>query len=113
MKKGVTIQAMPVQLAEGQHELHVQIREPGLVRSVGYALERRLVMAAGQPQFTEVLTMFLETSMDGPLRNRKFVVLATGQGANTKDGHKLTFIGTAISSNTGQIAHVYEVSEVS
>jgi hypothetical protein len=113
MTKTASIQAMPVQLADGQHELAVQIRDPGIVRSVGFALERRLVMAQGQPQFNEVLTMFLETSMEGPLRNRRFAVLATGQSVSCKDGHKLTFIGTAISSNTGRIAHVYEVTEVS
>jgi hypothetical protein len=112
MTKTASIQAMPVKLADDQHELAVQIREPGVVRSVGFALERRLVMAQGQPQFNEVLTMFLETSMDGPLRNRRFAVLATGQSVSCKDGHKLTFIGTAISSNTGRIAHIYEVTEV-
>lgn len=111
--KTLIVGALPVRLAEGQNELAVQINEPGVVRSVAYCLEKRLVMTRGQAQFDEVLTLFVEFRPDGPRRNRRFVVAATGQSLAAPDGYALAHVGTAVSTNTGQVAHVYEVKQVS
>jgi hypothetical protein len=107
MTKAISIGALPV--PEGGHEFTVQIREPGLVHSVAWVLEPKLVLERGQPNFNEVLTLFIETAPEAPLRNRRFVVLETGQKMTVKDGHALKFIGTAASGNTARVAHVFEV----
>lgn len=111
--RAVAIGALPIRLGEDQHEIAFQLNDPGIVRSVAYCLERRLVMTRGDAQFDEVLTLFVEYSPTGPKRNRRFVVLATGAVTNVGEGHVLVFCGSAVSSNTGQVAHVYEVKAVS
>lgn len=79
-----------------------------------WCLERRLVMSTrGEPQFDEVLTLFVETSPNGPKRNRRFLIIPTGHAVGVPDGHALTFLGTAVSSSTGRVAHVFEVKAVS
>jgi len=108
----VAIGAIPIKLAEGQHELEFSINDPGIVRAVAWCLEKRLVMVQGQAQFDEVLTMFIEYSPSGPKRRRRFVVLATGQDMGVPEGYALGFVGAAISGNTGRVAHVYEVKAV-
>lgn len=108
----LAIGAIPLKLPEGQHEAVYSINDPGIVRSVAWCLEKRLVMARGQAQFDEVLTLFIEYSPTGPKRNRRFVVLATGQDMGVPEGYTLGFVGSAISQNTGQVAHVYEVRAV-
>ena len=112
--KTVGVGALPVRLSEGQHEIEFQINDPGIVRSVAWALERRLVMSTrGDAQFDEVLTMFVEFATNGPKRNRRFCVMATGQLMVVPDGQALTFVGSAISGNTGSVAHVFEIKAVS
>lgn len=111
--KTVSIGALPVRLPEGQRELTVQLNDPGIVRSVAWALEQRLVMTRGDAQFSEVLTLFVEFSPTGPKRNRRFLVLATAEQVGVPDGHVLEFVGSAVSTNSGAVAHVYEVKEIS
>lgn len=111
MTKQIAVVPMPVRLAQDKHELAVQLRDPGIVRSIAWTLEERLVMTRGDAQFNEVLTMFVECAPNGPMRNRRFVVMPTGRVFNVPEGHKLEFLGTASSGNTGQVAHVYEVKE--
>ena len=111
--KSFMVGAVPLRMSEGEHEIAFQINDPGIVRSVAWCLEQRLVVARGQAQFDEVLTLFVETTPNGPRRNRRFVVLPTGKQISSPDGHALTFLGTATSGNTGQVAHVYEIKAVS
>ena len=111
--KIITVVAVPVRLEEGQHEIEFQINDPGMVRSVAWCLEKRLVMTRGDAQFSEVLTLFVELSPSGPKRNRRFLVMATAQQMGVPDGRALVFVGTAVSTNTGAVAHVYEIKAVS
>jgi hypothetical protein len=111
--KSFLIGALPLRLPEDQYEIQFQINDPGVVRSVAYCLEQRLVVARGQAQFDEVLTLFVETTPNGTKRNRRFVVVPTGKQLGAPDGYALTFLGTAVSGNTGQVAHVYEIKAVS
>jgi hypothetical protein len=111
--KVVAVTALPINLPEGQSELVVQINEPGIVRSVTWCLEKRLVMTRGNAQFDEVLTMFIEVSPTGPRRTRRFAVLPTDKKMSVPDGYALEYLGTAASGNTGQVAHLYEVKAVS
>jgi hypothetical protein len=111
--KNVAIGAVPVRLGEDQHELTMQINEPGIVRSVAWCLEKRLVMTRGDAQFDEVLTLFVEVTPNGPKRNRRFAVYPTAQVVNVPDGYALDHVGTAVSTNTGRVAHVFEVKAVS
>lgn len=108
----ITIDAMPVRLSEDSHEFTVQLRDPGIIRCVGWTLEQRLVMTRGEPELDEVLAMFIEFAPNGPMRNRRFVVMATGQLLGVPDGKALAFVGTAISGRTGRIAHVFEIRDV-
>lgn len=109
MSKTVAIGAMPVHLAEGKHEFEVQLRDPGHVRACAFTLQKRLVLTRGEAQFDEILTMFVEINENGPMRRRRFVVTATGAQLGVPDGQVLVFAGTAVSGNTGQVAHVFEV----
>lgn len=111
--KRVAIGALPLRLTEGQTEIVFTIADPAIVRSVGWCLEKRLVMAAGAAQFDEVLTLFVEFTPNGTQRKHRYVVVPTGQTLGVPDGHALMFVGTAISSQTGAIAHVFEVKAVS
>jgi hypothetical protein len=105
----VAIGAIPIKLPEGKHEVTFSINDPGVVRSVAWCLEKRLIMARGEAQFDEVLTLFVEYAPTGPKRNRRFVVMATGEDLGVPEGFALSFVGSAISSNTGQVAHVFEL----
>lgn len=110
----VAVGALPIRLAEGQREVAFSLNDPGLIRAVAYVLEKRLVMSTrGEAQFDEVLTLFVEYSPTQPQRNRRFVVMATGETLGVPDGHVLSFVGSAISGNTGRVAHVYEIKAVS
>ncbi len=111
--KRVAMGAVPLRLAEDQRELAFQLNDPGVVRSVAWVLEKRLVMTAGAPSFDEVLTAFVEYSPNGPKRNRRFLVLETGPIIGVPDGATLVYIGTAVSGNTGRVAHLYEIKAVS
>jgi hypothetical protein len=111
--KRVCIGALPLRLTEGQTEVVFSIADPAVVRAVGWCLEKRLVMAAGAPQFDEVLTLFVEFAPNATQRKHRYLVTPTGKAVGVPDGYALLFVGTAISSQTGAIAHVYEVREVS
>lgn len=111
--KQIAIGAMPIRLAEDQREVTFQLADPGIVRSVQWVLEKRLVMAAGAPSFDEVLTAFVEYSPNATKRNRRFLVMETGAVMGVPDGAALVFLGTAVSGNTGRVAHLYEVKAVS
>lgn len=93
--KALTIDALPVPLKEGHTEFTVQLKEPGIVRSVNWCLQKKLVMSRDGAGFDEVLSMFIEFAPNGPLRTRRFVVLPTGEGVNIPDGHRLVHVGTA------------------
>jgi hypothetical protein len=108
----IQIGAMPISLPDGKREFAVQFADPGVVRAVAWTVEQRLVLARGEPEFGEVLTLFVEFSPGATMRTRRFLVLDTNQGVTTPDGHELAFIATAISQRTGATAHVYEIREV-
>lgn len=110
--KSVAIAAVPLRMAEDQHEIEFSINDPGDVRAVAWCPEKRLVMARGEPQFDEVLTLFVEISPNGPKRKRRFAIIPTGQVLGVPDGRALTFVGTAV-SGSGRVAHVFEVRTVS
>jgi hypothetical protein len=105
----IMIGAVPIRLGDDRSEFTMQLNDPGIVHSVAWTLEKRLVMARGEAQFDEVLTMFVEVSPNGTKRNRRFVVLATGQQVAVPDGAALRFAGSAVSGNTGQVAHLFEI----
>lgn len=108
----VQVGAIPVHLPEGGHEVEYTIADPGVVRAVAWTLKQRLIMARGEPQFEEQLTLFIEFSPGAPQRRRRFVVIATGQDLGVPDNHRLLFVGSAVSNQTGQVAHVYEVRAI-
>lgn len=108
------IGAIPVDLARDKAltEVEYAIAEPGIVRSVAFVSRERLVMARGEPQFDDVLTLFVETDHGQPQRRHRFVVVPTGAIVNVPDGRALVFVGTAISAATGAVAHVFEIKTV-
>lgn len=113
MTKQLVMDALPVPMKDEHTEFTVQLKEPGVVRSVAWTLQQKLVMTREGAGFDEVLAMFVEFSPDGPLRNRRFVVIPNGQGVNIPDGHRLEHVGTAVSGNTARVAHVFEIKAAS
>jgi len=113
MTARIMVGACPVHLEDGKHEFTIQLREPGNVTAVEWMPEERLVVARGEPAFAEVITMFVEAHENGPLRNRRFIVLPTGAPAVVPDGYAARCAGTAISARSGRVAHVFEIREVS
>lgn len=109
----VAIGAIPIREKADGHEYVFQYPNPGIVRSVAWVLEKRLVMTAGQAGFDEVLTLFVEFSPNAPKRNHRFLVMPTQQEFSVPDGYKLRHAGTAVSSNTGRVAHVFEIEQLS
>ena len=104
---------MPVELADDQIEMSAAINDPGVVRSVAWCPKPKLVLRHGQPEFDEVLTIFVEVSPNGPRRNRRFLIIPTGKTINVPDGTEVLFIGTALSAHSPRVAHVYEVKALS
>lgn len=113
MTRAVCIGALPIRLPEDKHEIEFTIADPGIVRAVAFCLEQRLVMTSGAPSFNEVLTLFVEFSPNAPQRKRRFLLMETGRTVSVPDGHALAFVGSAVSGNTGHVAHVYEIKAVS
>jgi hypothetical protein len=109
----VTVAPVPVDFNPETGMFVVQLRRPGIVRHVGFKLEEKLVLAAGDAQFEERLNLFTEMSQDGPLENHTFAVLLPGKFMKLKDGYRADYIGTAVSPHTGALAHVYELKAVS
>lgn len=94
-------------------EFSLQLRRPGRVCAVGFRVDKRLVMTAGEPEFEERPVMFVEADPDGPLRNRKFALVPTDAPFAVKEGYKASWVATGMSSNTGVVMHLFEIVEVS
>lgn len=106
----VTLGKIPLEFGD-HHELELQIRAPGIVRSIAYVMSQRLISRDGRPEFDEQLVAFVETSLDGPLRNYKFARLETNKTLVLKDedGVHVEFIGTAIGPATMTETHIFQV----
>lgn len=109
----VTVAPVPVDFDAETGMFTVRLRRPGVVRHVGFQLAERLVLAAGDPQFEERLHLYAEMAQDAPLENHTFAVLLPGRFMQLKDGYRADYLGTATSSVTGSMAHVYEIKAVS
>jgi hypothetical protein len=106
----VAIGKVPLDLSKG-NELSMRIRSPAKPRGLAFVLSQRLITRGGEPEFDEQLVMFIETTSDGPLMNRQFVVVPTGKHIESKPGVHVEYIGTAISMHSGIEAHLFEVHE--
>lgn len=109
MKIGIA--GVPIVLAPGAAEFSIQLRRPGVVRGLAFVLQKRLVMTAGEPEFEEQATMFVEADPDGPLRNRKFVLVPMNLPFSVKEGHIVKWAATGMSMHSGAIAHLFEIVE--
>jgi hypothetical protein len=106
----ITIGRIPLTF-DASSELSLQIRSPAKVRNVAFVMSERLISRSGRPEFDEQLVIFVETSTDGPLLNRKFAIAPTGQTMQVKEGIHVSYLGTAIGPATMTEAHLFEVLE--
>lgn len=101
----------PVRCPVGRFSL--KIRDPGIVRHVGFELTKKLVMEAGRADFEETLVLFIEAAMDMPIREHQFVVIGNGGTVETTDAERAVYRGTGISGKAGIPLHVFELLEAS
>jgi hypothetical protein len=96
----------PIGIEVGTFDL--QIRAPGTVRYIAFQNKKQLVMTAGQPDFVEQPVMFVESSPEGPLVNRRFMAITHGQHVETDDESKAVWAGTGVSAR-GFVLHLFEI----
>ena len=106
----VAIGKIVLDLSKGS-ELAMQVRSPAKPVGLAFVLSKRLITRGGEPEFDEQLVMFIETTSDGPLLNRSFVVMPTNKHIETKPGVHAEYVATAISLHSGIEAHLFEVHE--
>jgi hypothetical protein len=122
MSNTFTVVPVPLVPPDGKHEVVIDLRDPGVIRSVSFVLKRREVnidlqgamtsLARGrlpEPEYGEVLTAFVESTRKGPMRARHFLLLGSLVEINVPDGFEARYIGTATSPHTQAVAHVYEL----
>lgn len=107
----IMIGAIPVEVEREKRitEVTFAIAEPGIVRTAAFVPRPRLVMARGEPEFDEQLTLFVETLPGEPQRKHHFVIVPTGARATPPDGRVLRYVATAISAATNAVAHIFEL----
>jgi hypothetical protein len=108
------IGAIPIDLTHGKRitEVSFTIAGPGIVRAASFMPRPRLVMARGEPEFEEQLTLFVETRPGESQRRHHFVIVDTGATPAPPEGSKLVWVATAISAETRATAHVFELKLV-
>ena len=109
----VMVGAIPIELDRSQklNEREFAIAGSGRPRAVAFMMRERVVLTRGNPEFEEVLTLFVETEPNQPQRRHRYVIVATATPINVPDGRRLEYIGTAI-GQSGIVAHVYEIKTV-
>lgn len=110
----VAIAHVPIELPVGQEVFEIKLREPGIVRAVGFWLyEPKVVMSAmrGVKQIAMPL-LFVECSPTGAIVEtaRVFAFVASNKPFAPKPGWTARYVGTAI----GEVGakHLFELVEV-
>lgn len=106
----VTIAAMPLE-PDNLGVCRVQIREPGIVRALGFGIKQgSLIDIPGQPkEVEEQVIAFVECWPDGAFHERVFVVKATNRVATPTAGLRAQWAATGMSMASGRIAHLLEL----
>jgi hypothetical protein len=96
---------------EGGPIVVVGLRKPGFVRGAVINLQRKLLStAAGGPeQFDEELVLHVECDPNGPMVNRKFLVMQPSQVYTPRDGVRAVYAAGARSPATDQTFHIFEL----
>lgn len=93
--------------AIGRFEL--TIKDPGIVRIVGFQRSRALVVSQGEPDFEEVPVLFVESSPEKPVRKHTFCVIKHGSYLDVDEEDELV---SWVASGTGAqlgVIHVFEI----
>src|SRR3990172_4006582 len=101
------IAGIPLDLDPGQHEFDILLRSPGLV----FGQKKNLVLTAGAPQYVEQPVLLVECDPDGPLRSRKFALVATNEVMTPKDGLIAKWCASGIAIASGRMGHLFELVE--
>lgn len=101
------VTVVPIQIAVGR--ISLKIKEPGIVRGVAFEQKPNLILRAGEPQFIESPVIFVEASPDGPLVNRSFVAIQSGELVEVADDERAIWMATGVSAR-GMVVHVFEVA---
>lgn len=109
--KQTSIGRVPVALRAGEVGFMVGLKDPGIVRLVATEIVPTVLIQAGQPSLEERVVMLVEFSQDGPVRNRRFLLLREGQAFTPPELRKLEHVGTCL-SQSGLAFSVFEIVEV-
>lgn len=108
----IAMLSIPIDL-EGKDIFRVQIREPGIIRAVGFWLKQPKVLGSASMRQTEVMPqpeLHVECDPDGAQRMRTFAFMASNHTLPVHEGYALTYVGTAIRAN--ECGHLFEIVEV-
>lgn len=108
--KATAIGRVPVAIKAGEVGFMVGLKEPGIVRLVATELVPAIVAMAGQPSLEERPVLFVEYRQDGPVRNRRFLLLREGQAFTPPELRSLEHVGTTI-SQSGMALSLFEIVE--
>lgn len=100
----LTIAAMPVVI--GRVEL--TIKEPHIVRALGFEMKATLVMTQGRPDYEEVPLLFIEASPDKPVRMRDYCIIKHGESIVVQDDEIAVWVATGTGRQLG-VVHVFEM----
>lgn len=114
-KRGIV--PIEIKLADEGHEFRCNVREPGIVRHLGFALKPKKVaivsLTSKQPeagqQFDETAVLFFECDPEGERRERTFAVVPVNRGIEAPPGSRVEWVATNISQRTGVILNIFEL----
>jgi hypothetical protein len=103
---------VPLIITAGDFESEPELVDPGIVVGAAFALSKRVVVVAGEPDFEERIVIFVQCAPGFPRRKRRFLVVPPGVPLGVPEGFTVEHRASPISANTGSIAHVYEVIDL-
>lgn len=107
MKKVVA--SVGLELRKGQSSISLKIPALAEVRALAWAAKQRLVMTAGAPEYEDIPVAFIELDADAEKVERTFVLLATNQTFEPREGLTTKWCATAVSFDGSRVAHLFEL----
>lgn len=111
--RSVAILAHAVELDSGKEIFELNLREPGIVRAVGFWLKVPKVLGSANMRKAEPHPhpeLFVESDPNGAVRKRQFAFIASNRALPVYDGYEVNYIATAIRAN--EVGHLFEIVEV-
>lgn len=114
-KNSVAIAQVPIELPPGATVFELKLREPGIVRAVGFYLHEPQVVASAMRGVQKILMplLFVECDPDGKIAEvaRVFAFVPSNVPFTPKPGWAARYAATAIGDRGAM--HLFELVEVS